>query len=124
MIHEHPHSILEGMNLQLLNTSDRYKRSLGKPLYALFAGVLLLLVIGCLNVSILLLARGAARERSAQAAGHDQETGHDQEEEIKRDDALAAAARAAALGIADRGRRGAAGGFLRMDGKVTGCGVR
>lgn len=63
MIREHPHSMLEGMNLQLLSTSDRYKRSLGKTLYGLFFGVLLLLVIGCANVSILLLARGAAREQ-------------------------------------------------------------
>ena len=59
MIHEHPHSVLEGMNLQLLSSNDRYKRSLGRTLYLLFAGVLLLLVIGCVNVSILLLARGA-----------------------------------------------------------------
>jgi predicted permease len=63
MIHEHPHSMLEGMNLQLLSTSDRYRRSLGRTLYVLFAGVLLLLVIGCLNVSILLLARAATRQQ-------------------------------------------------------------
>jgi predicted permease len=63
MIHERPHSVLEGMNLQLLSSNDRYKRSLGRTLRVLFAGVLLLLVIGCVNVSILLLARGAARQQ-------------------------------------------------------------
>jgi len=37
-------------------------RNLGGTLYALFAAVAILLVIGCGNVSILLLARGAARQ--------------------------------------------------------------
>lgn len=74
MIREHPYSIYDGMNIQLMSTSDRYQRSLGKALYFLFAAVLLLLVIGCVNVSILLLARGLARQhefavRAAVGAG-------------------------------------------------------
>ncbi|HEV2401785.1 MAG TPA: ABC transporter permease [Candidatus Sulfotelmatobacter sp.] len=49
-------------------------RNMGGTLYALFAAVTVLLVIGCGNVSILLLARGAARQhefavRSAVGAG-------------------------------------------------------
>ena len=63
MIREHPHAGFEQMNIQLLSTADRYRRSLGKALYVLFAGVLVLLIIGCVNVSILLLARGVTRQR-------------------------------------------------------------
>jgi len=62
MIREHPHSLFEGMNLQLMTISDRFTRSLGKILYFIFAAVFLLLLIACLNVSILLLARGNARQ--------------------------------------------------------------
>jgi predicted permease len=62
MIHDHPHSILEGMTAEVISIQERFERSLGKTLYVLFAAVLLLLVIGCVNVSILLLARGSARQ--------------------------------------------------------------
>ncbi|HEY3835061.1 MAG TPA: FtsX-like permease family protein, partial [Bryobacteraceae bacterium] len=41
---------------------DRYKEHLGRSLYLLFAAVGVLLLVGCSNVSILLLARGTARQ--------------------------------------------------------------
>lgn len=63
MNRKHPHSGYEQMNIQLMSTADRYRRSLGKALYVLLAAVILLLVIGCVNVSILLLARGVTRQR-------------------------------------------------------------
>ena len=39
-----------------------YQQSMGKTLLLLFLGVLLLLLIGCANCSLLLLARGVARQ--------------------------------------------------------------
>jgi predicted permease len=42
---------------------DQYGHSLGHTLYLLFGAVVLLLFIGCANVSILLLARGSARQQ-------------------------------------------------------------
>lgn len=62
MVREHPHSILQGATVDLVRINERFAQSLGKTLYLLFAAVLLLLLIGCINVSILLLARGAARQ--------------------------------------------------------------
>ena len=62
MIHEHPGLWLEGYQLDLQSVNDRFRRPLGNALSLLFTGVLLLLVIGCVNVSILLLARGAGRQ--------------------------------------------------------------
>lgn len=49
------HTRVQGLN-------DQFVKNLGSTLTLLFAAVALLLVIGCGNVSILLLARGAARQ--------------------------------------------------------------
>ncbi|WP_158750850.1 ABC transporter permease [Acidobacterium sp. S8] len=62
MIHEQPSLWLEGYQLDLQSVNDRFRRPLAKALTLLFGGVLLLLVIGCVNVSILLLTRGTARQ--------------------------------------------------------------
>jgi len=62
MIREHPRWLIEGFVMDLVGVKERFQHSLGKTLSMLFAAVLLLLVIGCANVSILLLARGAARQ--------------------------------------------------------------
>ncbi|WP_254062051.1 ABC transporter permease [Acidobacterium sp. S8] len=52
---EHFQVALEGLN-------DWVVKRMGKTLYLLFGGVALLLAIGCGNVSIMLLARGTARQ--------------------------------------------------------------
>ncbi|SRR5579883_100932 len=74
MIHAHPNLWIEGLELELQGVNERFHRSMGKTLYLLFGGVLLLLVIACVNVSILLLARGTSRQhefavRAAVGAG-------------------------------------------------------
>jgi putative ABC transport system permease protein len=59
MQHEHPS--LQQVSVELSGINDRFKRSLGKALYLILAAVVLLLGVGCLNVSILLLADTASR---------------------------------------------------------------
>jgi predicted permease len=52
----------QSYKLQFQNLSSWFSRAIGKTLYLLFGAVALLLLIGCGNVSILLLARGTARQ--------------------------------------------------------------
>lgn len=69
-----PKQFPEQFRVDLQRLNDWVFRSVGNTLYFLLGGVALLLAIGCGNVSILLLARGMAREheiavRSAIGAG-------------------------------------------------------
>jgi putative ABC transport system permease protein len=59
---ETPNHFPKQFKLALRNISYRYRRDLGGTLALLFGAVGLLLAIGCGNVSILLLARGTARQ--------------------------------------------------------------
>lgn len=52
----------QAYKIQFQNLSSWFARQIGKTLYLLFGAVALLLLIGCGNVSILLLARGTARQ--------------------------------------------------------------
>ena len=52
----------EHFRLKLVGLNEDFVRELGGTLYLLFGAVALLLLIGCSNVSILLLARATARE--------------------------------------------------------------
>jgi len=59
---ETPRNFPENFRVHLGRLIDEHSKSFERMLYLLFAGVTLLLAIGCANVSILLLARGAARQ--------------------------------------------------------------
>ena len=67
MIHEFQkqtpnHFPKEAYTFRLVGLNDDFVKQLGGTLALLFSAVALLLAIGCGNVSILLLARGAARQ--------------------------------------------------------------
>jgi predicted permease len=71
---EHPHEYSPHYSADLHPLAWEVTRNIGGTIWLLFAGVGLLLAIGCSNVSILLLARNAARQhefavRSAIGAG-------------------------------------------------------
>jgi predicted permease len=57
-----PNDFPDHFNVRVQGLNDWVLSSMGGTLYVLFAAVMLLLVIGCGNVSILLLARGTARQ--------------------------------------------------------------
>ena len=59
---EHPQYYPEAFRVNLRSIIDVYAKPLGATLYLLLAAVASLLLIGCGNVSILLLARGAERQ--------------------------------------------------------------
>jgi len=57
-----PNRFPQQFRLKVFKMGDYYVRDLRRTLYLLFCAVALLLAIGCSNVSILLLARGTARQ--------------------------------------------------------------
>jgi putative ABC transport system permease protein len=57
-----PERYPDNFRVSLRSITDLYARPLGPKLYLLFGAVASLLLIGCANVSILLLARGAQRQ--------------------------------------------------------------
>ncbi|HLK49053.1 MAG TPA: ABC transporter permease [Bryobacteraceae bacterium] len=59
---ETPNRFPSSFRVQIQGLNDWVRRNLGGTLALLFAAVALMLLIGCGNVSILLLARGAARQ--------------------------------------------------------------
>jgi predicted permease len=58
-----PKQFPEHFEMRVQGLNEWVVKEIGKTLYLLLGGVALLLAIGCGNVSILLLARGAAREQ-------------------------------------------------------------
>ena len=59
---QHPENYPDGFRMNLRTIVDLYARPLGSSLYLLLGAVASLLLIGCGNVSILLLARGTERQ--------------------------------------------------------------
>jgi len=59
---DRPNVFPKDFKISVRRLADNYVRSLKKTMYLLFGAVALLLAIGCGNLSILLLARGTARE--------------------------------------------------------------
>jgi len=59
---ETPGHFPKKFRVRVKGLNDQFEEHLGRSLYLLFAAVALLLLIGCANVSILLLARGTARQ--------------------------------------------------------------
>ena len=59
---ENPAHFPQKWHLQLQPIAAPFQQNIGRTLLLLLAGVLLLLIIGCANCSILLLARGRARQ--------------------------------------------------------------
>lgn len=59
---ETPNHFPKKFRVRVKGLNDQFVEHLGKSLFLLFAAVALLLLIGCANVSILLLARGTARQ--------------------------------------------------------------
>jgi predicted permease len=71
---EHPLDFQPGSKVDIRSLTYETTQNMGSTLYLLFGAVAMLLAIGCSNVSILLLARGTARQhefavRSAVGAG-------------------------------------------------------
>jgi predicted permease len=56
------HFLSDHLRLHVVGLNEQFVKDLGGTLYLLFSAVALLLAIGCGNVSILLLARGTARQ--------------------------------------------------------------